>query len=232
MANSYFNFKQFSVNQSNTAMKVGTDGVLLGTWAECEGAKTALDLGTGTGLLALMLAQRNKDVKITAIDIESTEDAEENFRNSPWGDRLTTQKIAVQELETQKFDLIICNPPYFKNSLKCPGSSRTVARHSVGLSFEELAENCRRLLHANGKISLILPSDTLGEIEQIFKDNNLFVIRICRVFPREDLAVKRVMLEFSFLQQEPQNESVTIEISRHNYTQEYKYLTKDFYLEK
>ncbi|MBR5807213.1 MAG: methyltransferase, partial [Alistipes sp.] len=125
-----FRFKQFAVEQEDVAMKVGTDGVLLGAWADCDGAKRILDIGTGTGVIALMLAQRNSQAEILAVEIDeaATSRARSNFDMSPWAERLTVENCAVQEFKpSEKFDLIISNPPYFIDSLQCPDAKRTTA---------------------------------------------------------------------------------------------------------
>ena len=129
-----FRFKQFAVEQDDVAMKVGTDGVLLGAWADCNGAKRILDIGTGTGVIALMLAQRNAEAEVQAVEIDetATRRARSNFDLSPWAERLTVENCAVQEFApAEKFDLIVSNPPYFVDSLLPPDAKRSTARHTT-----------------------------------------------------------------------------------------------------
>jgi tRNA1Val (adenine37-N6)-methyltransferase len=152
-----FRFKQFSVDDSKCAMKVGTDAVLLGAWADVTCAETILDIGTGCGLIALMAAQRS-NAHITAIDIDesTTLQSKENFLSSPWHDRL--EAIHIEQFQPDYlFDLIICNPPFFKNALKTPFHERNLARHNDSLSFESLVSHVNILLSENGKFFFILP---------------------------------------------------------------------------
>ena len=227
-----FKFKQFAVEQDDVAMKVGTDGVLLGAWADCEGAKNILDIGTGTGLIALMLAQRNSEAQIQAVEIDetATRRARSNFDMSPWAERLTVENCAVQEFNhAEKFDLIISNPPYFVDSLLPPDAKRSTARHTHDLTFEELDKAVCRLLAEDGKFALILP---VNEFEEYLAITNLHLVRRCDMHPTTGAAVKRVMAEFAKL--EPAkitHENITIERGkRGDYTDEYRALTKDFYL--
>jgi tRNA1Val (adenine37-N6)-methyltransferase len=227
-----FRFKQFAVEQDDVAMKVGTDGVLLGAWAECEGAKRILDIGTGTGVIALQMAQRNHEAQIQAVEIDETaaRRARANFDNSPWAERLEVEQTAVQEFTpTEKFDLIVSNPPYFVDSLLPPDAKRSTARHTHDLSFEELDKAVTRLLADNGKFALILP---ITEFEKYLTLTQLYLVRRCDVHPIEGGAVKRVMAEFAKQPTtETKYESIAIERGqRGDYTDEYRTLTKDFYL--
>ena len=227
-----FRFKQFAVEQDDVAMKVGTDGVLLGAWANCNNAKRILDIGTGTGLIALMLAQRNAEAEIHAVEIDETaaKRARANFDMSPWAERLTVKNCAVQEYApSEKFDLIISNPPYFVDSLQCPDAKRTTARHTQDLTFEELDKAVCRLLTNGGRFALILPTTEFEKYQSITK---LHLVRRCDVYPKYGAAVKRVMAEFAKLEvATPTLENITIERGdRGDYTDEYRTLTKDFYL--
>ena len=148
-----FIFKQFKIQQDNTAMKVGTDGVLLGAWADSENATNILDIGTGTGLIALMLAQRNLKANITAIEIDeqASLQASENFNNSPWEIRLSIKNLKLQDFVVEeKFDLIVSNPPFFNNTFQANSSERNIARQTETLSFNELLKNTASLLSENG----------------------------------------------------------------------------------
>lgn len=226
-----FRFKQFAVEQDDVAMKVGTDGVLLGAWANCEGAKRILDIGTGTGVIALMLAQRNSEAEIHAVEIDETAShrARSNFDMSPWGKRMSVECCAVQEFApTEKSDLIISNPPYFIDSLQCPDAKRTTARHTQDLTFDELDRAVCRLLADGGRFALILPT---AEFDRYLSVTQLHLVRRCDVYPKIGAAVKRVMAEFAKLPMSFQAETITIEVGpRGEYTDEYRALTKDFYL--
>ena len=227
-----FRFKQFAVEQDDVAMKVGTDGVLLGAWADCEGAKKILDIGTGTGVIALQMAQRYPKAQVQAVEIDETaaKRARANFDMSPWAERLIVERTAVQEFEpTEKFDLIVSNPPYFVDSLLPPDARRSTARHTHDLTFEELDKAVTRLLANNGKFALILP---ITEFENYLSITQLHIVRRCDVHPVEGGAVKRVMGEFARLKpSEIKQEDIAIEKGkRGDYTEEYRALTKDFYL--
>ena len=227
-----FRFKQFSIEQEDVAMKVGTDGVLLGAWVNCDGARRILDIGTGTGVIALMMAQRNAEAKISAVEIDKTaiQRARGNFDMSPWAERLDVVCCAVQEFEpSEKFDLIISNPPYFVDSLLPPDGKRSTARHTHDLSFEELDKAVARLLTENGKFALILPTN---EFEKYLTITQLHISRRCDICPIEGGVIKRVMGEF--VKQKPAKtecENIAIERGRRgDYCESYRTLTKDFYL--
>ena len=227
-----FCFKQFAVEQDDVAMKVGTDGVLLGAWADCAGAERILDIGTGTGVIALMMAQRNAEADIHAVEIDetATRRARSNFDMSPWAERLTVENSAVQEFNpNEKFDLVISNPPYFVDSLLPPDAKRSTARHTHDLSFEELDKAVCRLLGESGRFALILPT---AEFDKYLAITNLHLVRRCDVHPTTGAAVKRVMAEFAkFKTLNFAFENITIEqAKRGDYTAEYRDLTKDFYL--
>ena len=213
-------------------MKVGTDGVLLGAWADCDGAKRILDIGTGTGVIALMLAQRNSQAEILAVEIDetATQRARANFDASPWAERLEVEQTAVQQYSpSDKFDLVISNPPYFVDSLQCPDAKRTTARHTQDLTFEELDKAVCRLLADSGRFALILPT---AEFYKYLAITRLHLVRRCDMHPTTGAAVKRVMAEFARSKNEEfALENITIEkAQRGDYTDEYRALTKDFYL--
>ena len=227
-----FRFKQFTVEQEDVAMKVGTDGVLLGAWADCEEAKRILDIGTGTGVIALQMAQRNSEAQIQTVEIDeaAAKRARSNFDNSPWAERLEVEQTAVQAFNpAEKFDLIISNPPYFVDSLLPPDAKRSTARHTHDLTFEELDVAVARLLANDGKFALILP---VAEFEKYLTLTQLHLARRCDVCPIEGGAVKRVMGEFA--KQKPteiKRENISIEKGRRgDYCDSYRALTKDFYL--
>jgi len=226
-----FNFKQFTINQDKTAMKVGTDGVLLGAWAKIVG-KRVLDIGTGTGLIALMIAQRSLGfIDSIEIDNNAYNQAKENFFNSKWKDRLGVTNLSLQNLEPQyKFDTIVSNPPFFNNSHKTPDGSRNLARHTDSLSFDDLLKFTSNNLTDIGIASFIIPSNSEISFLQIAKQNKLYPSRICKVRGHESTPVKRSLIELRFIISDCIKTSLTIEISRHVYTQDYINLTKDFYL--
>ena len=230
-----FTFKQFHIDHSRCAMKVGTDGTLLGAWVRLpDTTHSILDIGTGSGLIAIMAAQRSAEAHITAIDIDAdcVAQARLNAEASPWGNRISVQHTSLQEFATEeRFDVIVSNPPYFIDSLTSPDAGRTTARHTATLPFEELVSGVKRLLTPNGHFSLILPT---AEAERFISAARgvLFLSRRCDVYPKPSAAVKRVMMEFSLSPQLPPTaEQLTIESdTHHDYTEAYRALTRDFYL--
>ena len=237
MSNNFFKFKQFTIYQEQCAMKVGTDGVLLGAWTNVSMHKCVLDVGTGTGLLALMIAQRNAEAIIDAIDIDRhcVVQAQENVSNSIFKNRITVKELSFQDMTVQKnkkFDLIVSNPPYFQNSLKSPHASRNLARHTDRLSFYELISEGAALLSENGIISLILPYSCKEDVLQQAATENLFAHRITHVFPLPHKPAKRLLVELGKKKQLPIHENLVIEKSRHVYTTHFNALTKAFYLSK
>ncbi len=227
-----FKFKQFAVEQDDVAMKVGTDGVLLGAWAECEGARRILDIGTGTGVIALQMAQRNPTAQVQAVEIDeiAAKRARANFDNSPWAERLEVEQTPVQEFSpAERFDLIISNPPYFIDSLLPPDAKRSTARHTHDLTFGELDRAACRLLAESGRFALILPEP---EFERYTEQSQLHLVRRCNVHSVEGGAIKRVMGEFSkYKPAKIEIESLAIEVERRGeFSADYRALTKDFYL--
>lgn len=230
-----FHFKQFSISHNKCAMKVGTDGVLLGAWCSINGNGNCLDVGTGSGLIALMIAQRNPFFTITAIDIEENAacEAAENFKNSPWSDRLQSKLIDFKtfaETTDKKFNAIVSNPPFFVNSLHCPDCNRTTARHTDTLPFDKLITYSAKILSPNGTLSIITPFDSEEIISNIASEARLTISRKTYVHPTTDAEPKRILWEFTPSSSNTNVEHITIELSRHVYTQEYIALTKDFYL--
>ena len=236
MPNPYFKFKQFVVYHNRCAMKVGTDGVLLGAWADVSLSENILDVGTGSGLIALMSAQKNRNANILAIDsdMHAVEQANENFKGSQFTDRLIVRHISFQNLANQShigFDHIVSNPPYFVNSLKSPDKSRSLARHDDSLSLNDLIQLSRGLVNDNGKLSLILPFSQKIGAEQIALDCGWHISKCLTVFSLLDSNPKRVLMEFSANNvSEVVNQFLTIELARHQYSAEFKSLVKDFYL--
>ena len=216
-------------------MKVGVDGVLIGAWAMVENAGEILDIGTGSGLIALMLAQRSK-AHITAIDIDQQAvlQATENVQNSQWEHRITVLNTSFQEFalnSTGQYDLIVSNPPFFVNSLKTPVESRTVARHTDTLTHEELIENALKLLTPTGRICLILPVKEGLKCIEFAENNNLFCTKQVTVYPKPNAEAKRLLLEFGMLKSDRVIDNLLIESEvRHEYSPEFSELVRDFYL--
>ena len=228
---SVFKFKQFDVIQQHSAMKVGTDGVLLGSWVNCEESETILDIGCGTGLLSLMLAQRNSKSKIVAIEIDerAANEAKLNFNRSKWKNRLTLYNVSLQNFRSiEKFDLIISNPPFFpaNNSIKV----RDIARHMNTLNFEELFFCAEKLLKPSGIFSLLVPNSSEDFCSKVALANRFFCNRVCYVRGNKSTAFKRILMEFSFKKKKVEKDHLTIEKSRHKYTDQYIGLCKKFYL--
>jgi len=236
MGNPYFQFKQFTVYHDLCAMKVGIDGVLLGAWANVENAEQILDIGTGSGLIALMLAQRNENALIDAIDMEKSaiQQAGINIQNSAWKERIKAQHISLQDFALtakNKYDLIVSNPPFFVNSLKTPEKERTNARHTESLTHEQLILLSKSLLAPNGKICIILPVKEGNLCKAFAEKSGLFCSKIVSVFPKPEAEAKRLLLEFSTEKQEMETSELTIETAvRHQYSAEFTELAKDFYL--
>lgn len=234
--NKPFSFKQFTVNQDQCAMKIGTDGVLLGAWTSIKKMPDSiLDIGAGTGILSLMLAQRTNAELIDAIEIDDSayEQCVDNFEQSPWGDRLFCYHASLEEFVEEiedKYDLIICNPPFYSEDYKTKNNQRDLARFQDAMPFEHLIESVSKLLSENGIFSVVIP----------FKEETLFVDLASKVnlFPNKKLhikgnpesEIKRSLIEFSFRESETIIESLIIETKRHQYTEDYINLTKDFYL--
>lgn len=233
MPNSYFAFKQFTIHHDRCAMKVGTDGVLLGAWADVSSSQNVLDIGTGTGLIALMIAQRCDAPHITAIDIdaEAVGQAAENVSLSPWKERV---EVLLQDLRTYRpsrlFDTIVSNPPYFIDSLKCPDGQRNTARHTDTLPASSLISKAAELLTPEGRLSLILPFEQTPDIVRIAEGEGLHLSRHTAVVTRPGLPPKRSLLEFGKADRGCLESELTIELERHVYTDDYIALTGDFYL--
>lgn len=229
-----FHFKQFSVRHDRSGMKVGTDGVLLGAWVHVQNAKSILDIGTGTGVIALMLAQRTEpNITIDAIEIDgdAIEDASENFSSSPWKNRLTLHHKRIQEFNTsEKFDLIVSNPPYFIDSFKPPDDQRVIARHTESLSFPELLKVTEKLLSDKGKLNVVLPyTEGLQFIDMVEK-NGFYCSRKWSFRTRKEKAIERFLLEFSRIKTDLDENEILLYNSNENWSEKYQKLTRDFYL--
>lgn len=234
---SKFQFKQFSIEQDCTAMKVGTDGVLLGAWTPIENNPfSILDIGTGTGIIALMLAQRSGAQQIDALEIDEDayEQATDNFENSPWNDRLFCFHAGLDEFIEEpedEYDLIVSNPPFYAENYKSSNDQRDLARFQDAMPFEELVEAADLLLSENGIFSVIIPFKEESTFLALAKEHELYPIKITRVKGTSITETKRSLLAFS--RNETTNFSIDeliIETARHIYTAEYIALTRDFYL--
>lgn len=231
-----FSFKKFKIDQDRCAMKIGTDGVLLGAWTTiAHSPASILDIGSGTGVIALMLAQRSTAKVIDAIEIDSDayEQSVENFEMSPWGDRLYCYHAGLDEFVEEvddQYELIVCNPPFYTESVASGNLARDQARQSDFLPFHELVEGVSKLLTQDGFFTTIIP----------FKEKDTFIALAATVglFPNACLsvkgnptaAIKRVLLSFSKSNKSYKEDELVIETDRHSYTADYVKLTKDFYL--
>ena len=235
MSNDYFQFRQFIVHQQRCAMKVGTDGTLLGAWAWApSGRCRILDIGTGTGLIALMMAQRFLESSVLGIDIdpEAVAQATENVQLSPFSERINIlQKDLMKFVDTDGFDAIVSNPPYFVDSLECPDDQRTIARHTVSLTYEGLIRQAYRLLKDDGCLSLVIPSESRSLIESAASLEGFFLSRVCLIKTTPRKQPKRQLIEFrKHATKELVIEEGIIEDSPNVRSAWYQQLTKEFYI--
>ncbi|PZR19764.1 MAG: tRNA (adenine-N(6)-)-methyltransferase [Flavobacterium psychrophilum] len=231
-----FQFKQFTIQQDKCAMKVGTDGVLLGAWAPVDHRPfSILDIGAGTGLIALMLAQRSHAEQIDGLEIDDNahEQAVDNFENSPWGDRLFCYHASLDEFMEEpedEYDLIVSNPPFYTDGYFSGDEQRDIARHNNALPFEDLIEASGILLSDIGVLAVIIPFKEEEKIIALAKEEQLYPFKITRVKGTPDSETKRSLIAFSRTEKEVETDELIIETARHKYTDEYISLTKDFYL--
>ena len=230
-----FKFKQFDVDQSGCAMKINTDGVLLGAFADADHPKTILDIGTGTGVIALMLAQRFTDAKVDAVEIDQSaaETAGRNFQNSSFADRLTIYPSGFSEFFDQypdrKYDLIVSNPPFYINSLKSPELKRELAKHADRNFFSDLISYASKHLTSDGVICLILPLDTVSLVKGIALKNGLFIWKSIAVFSYRDSKPHREVMILSSDANQSTNDRFVIYESPKVYTEQYREILKDFF---
>jgi tRNA1Val (adenine37-N6)-methyltransferase len=233
MPNNYFNFKQFTIRQEKSAFKVGTDGVLIGAIADISKAETILDIGSGTGLISLMLAQRSEAL-ITGIepDSESCSQSMENVGHSPWHNRIKIVNTDLQNFfpGTGIFDLIVSNPPYFTDSLKNPDPRKSAARHNDSLSTDELLKGVVRLMKDSGRFLVIMPYVEGNIFIAEANKYGLFCNGIVKIRPLPGAEIRRLILTFEKIKKNPVEKFLTIEHGRHEYTEDYINLTKEFYL--
>jgi len=234
--NTPFIFKQFTINQDRCAMKIGTDGVLLGAWASIENQpQTILDIGAGTGLLSLMLAQRSTSENIEALEIveEAYEQCVENFEGSAWADRLFCYHAGLDEFideVEETYDLIISNPPFFLEGVSSGNTARDRARQNQSLPFNELLDGVSKLLSTDGLFATIIPYKEESHFITMATKVGLFTKRIVRVKGNQSSPIKRSLLEFCRQETAIIEDELIIEINRHEYTFQYQELTKAFYL--
>lgn len=228
-----FHFKLFSINHDRCAHKVGTDGVLLGAWVDISRASRILDIGTGSGVIALMMAQRTiAGTRIDAIDVSADDclQAIENVASSPWPEKIAINNVALQHFKSEPYDLIVSNPPYFIDSAKPPKEGRVRARHTASLSPLDLLDHSRRLLSDNGKLCLILPTTEANRFIDLATRSGWYCGRTCEFRARASKPVERLLFQLLLHYQEPRKESITLYDQGDQWTNEYKFLTKDFYL--
>ncbi len=229
-----FRFKQFELSDDCSTMKIGTDAVLLGAWSNVENTLRMLDIGTGAGIIALMLAQRfDASVDAVEIDKSSAEQAESNFNQSPWKSKMKLYNTSFQDFSTASaitYDLIVSNPPFFVNALKSNQFHRNLARHTDTLSFDDLVKGIAKLLSPQGKSCIILPITESISLKRIAELNGLFCNHQTEVVSRKGLAPNRMLMEFSKSKTNFKMTSLNILNEDSSYTDEFKDLTKDFYL--
>lgn len=232
-----FQFKQFTIHQDKCAMKVGTDGVLLGAWAPvAHNPYNMLDIGAGTGLISLMIAQRSHAEQIDGIEIDADahEQCIENFEASPWGDRLFCYHASLDDFMEEweeEYDLIVSNPPFYTEDYTSGNEQRDQARFAQSLPFEDLAEASGILLSENGVLAVVLPYKEEARFRLLAQEEGLYPFKITRVKGTPDSEIKRSLLAFSrFETNDIAIDELVIETARHQYTPEYIQLTQDFYL--
>lgn len=229
-----FEFKQFVVDDALCAMKVGTDAVLLGAWANIDGAHRILDVGTGSGIIALMAAQRNHNAYITAIDVveDAVRQAQSNVDGSPWRERIAVRLGDIVDYKADSsFDAILSNPPYFLNSLHSPDEVRSIARHSSSLSYDDLVSVGCRMLSDGGRMCVILPTECAAQFRRVAYDR-LWLSRLTDVVTRHGEPPRRTLMEFVRCDMPlmPRCDMLTIYGSSGEYTEEYRRLTQQFYI--
>lgn len=235
MANQHFTFKQFTIIQDITAMKVGTDGVLLGSISQTKSDAHILDIGTGTGLIALMMAQKHTNAKIDALDIDNSacKQAKENFNNSPWASRLNIYNSDLNSFNSNKhYDCIVCNPPFYRDALSSPDAKRSKARQAEFLLPDDIFEYSTKHLNSEGTLWIIYPIKDLNLIKDIAKNQGFHLHEIWEIKPTIEKPAHRFIGKFE------KKESLQIRThifaiekeKRHDYTDEYKEFGKEFYL--
>lgn len=230
-----FQFKQFSIRDENSALKVGTDAVLLGAYINTKNSKYILDIGCGSGIIALMMAQKsNSTIDAIDIDLESVQEAKINFGNSPWSERLNAMFTSLSDYVKQskkKYDLIISNPPFFNNSLKSPSERNNLSKHTSSLSHAELLSGVKNLLSANGVFAVIIPFDHMTSFLNMALIKGLYCLQKLIIYPTTKKPANRIILELSNNQPiKSKEDRLTIRDASGNFTEQYKTQTRDYYL--
>jgi tRNA1Val (adenine37-N6)-methyltransferase len=229
-----FHFKQFSLSHERSTHKIGTDGVLLGAWVKTEDAKRILDIGTGSGVIALMLAQKSDPhtcIDAVELDEQDVAQAKENVLNSPWPSKVMIHHADIQDFSPgQKYDLIVSNPPYFVNSWLPPDEKRGKARHTQELSFDKLLNASVRLLDESGKLAVILPYQEGKVFTELASDAGLNLTRELSFRSRKHKPIERLLLEFQSTETPTSQEHLILHDDGENWSADYRELTKDFYL--
>lgn len=236
MSQKPFVFKQFTIKQDKCAMKIGTDAVLIGAWAPIErNPFSILDIGAGTGIIALMLAQRSHAELIDAIEIDDDayEQCVDNFEQSDWGDRLFCYHASLEEFADEiddKYDLIVSNPPFYSEAYKTKSNARDLARFQDAMPFDHLIKSTAKLLWENGTFCVVIPFKEESQFIELAAQENLYPNKILHVKGNPTSEIKRSLMTFSFRESAIQKETLIIETDRHKYTEDYINLTKEFYL--
>jgi tRNA1Val (adenine37-N6)-methyltransferase len=231
-----FHFKKFSIDDSKSAMKVGTDSVLLGAWVPCENETRILDIGSGSGILALMMAQRNPETPVDAVEIvkDAARQSLENIKLSPWPEQVTVYNTSIQgycRTTSFAYSLVVCNPPFFTDSLKAPDQARTMARHNESLPVAELLQVTSGILSEHGKAAFILPANDFEKWKSEASKSHLYPTYLTFVRSSQSHTPHRVLVIFAHLGiRDIKIDEIIIYQSRSVYTSKYKELTKDFYL--
>ena len=230
MRRDYFDFKQFSVANKLSAMPISTDSVLIGAWCSVANVGRALDVGTGTGVIALMLAQRYRELTVDALDIDenSIKEAKGNFTNSPWTDRLMAMLADFNDWQGD-YDLIVSNPPYFVDGIYSPVETRSVARHTRLLTYDQLIMNGAKLLTATGRLAFIAPYDLKAKVIEIATFNSLNIARMCEVTSVEGKQPKRIMWELTAAKSPLIREQLLLRDANGDITEAYRSLCSEFY---
>lgn len=228
-----FSFRMFTISQTQSAMKVGTDSVLLAAWINVPKPYNILDIGAGTGILSLLMAQRYEEAQITALEIssEAIKDVQENVKNSPWKNRVQIIEGDFCQFKSElKFDLIICNPPYFENSLHSPLMLRNKARHSDAMPFPVLVSGVQKILSEKGVFAIIIPFENAELIRHLAFEQELYTYRQTVIYTKENTPPKRIMLQFTSELQLCHTNTLTIYTSNGTYAPEYRELVGKYYL--
>ena len=233
-SSSHFHFKHFTVRHDRCTMKVGTDAVLLGAWVNVTDAQSILDIGTGSGVIALVLAQRTKEsVRIESVEIEKddADQALENFNSSPWSSRMSVHHVPLQEFRpSHQFDMIVTNPPYFNRSLEPPSTKRQQVRHTTTLSYDELLSAVVRLLAENGRFNLILPFQEALMFSELAFRYGLFCSRRYYFKTRREKPVERILMEFTMQAKSMIEGEILLYENGLEWSPSYRGLIADFYI--